>query len=58
MFQALSGVINRVMPALPVIFIGAPAAILLALGALALLAPILVGLWADAILGYMLPGAP
>lgn len=58
MFQALSGVINRVMPALPVIFIGSPAAIMLALAALALLAPVLVGLWSDAILGYMLPGAP
>ncbi|GGF53245.1 flagellar biosynthetic protein FliR [Paracoccus acridae] len=58
MFQALSGVINRVMPALPVIFIGSPAAIMLALAALALLAPVLIGLWADAVLGYMLPGAP
>lgn len=58
MFQALSGVINRVMPALPVIFIGSPAAIMLALGALALLAPLLVALWADAVLGHMLPGAP
>ncbi len=58
MFQALSGVINRVMPALPVIFIGSPAAIMLALGALALLAPVLIALWADAVLGYMLPGAP
>lgn len=58
MFQALSGVINRVMPALPVMFIGSPAAIMLALAALALLSPVLVGLWADAILGYMLPGAP
>lgn len=63
MFQALSGVINRVMPALPVIFIGSPAAIMLALAALALLAPVLVGIWADAILGHVLPdqilpGAP
>ncbi|WP_230312350.1 flagellar biosynthetic protein FliR [Paracoccus lichenicola] len=58
MFQALSGVVNRVMPALPVIFIGSPAAIMLALAALALLAPVLVALWADAVLGYMLPGAP
>ena len=58
MFQALSGVINRVMPALPVIFIGSPAAIMLALGALALLAPLLVALWADAILAHVLPGAP
>ncbi|MFC3168172.1 flagellar biosynthetic protein FliR [Paracoccus fontiphilus] len=58
MFQALSGVINRVMPALPVIFIGSPAAIMLALAALALMAPLLIGLWADAVLGHMLPGAP
>ena len=58
MFQALSGVINRVMSSLPVIFIGSPAAIMLALAALALLAPVLIGLWADAVLGYMLPGAP
>ena len=58
MFQALSGIINRVMPALPVIFIGSPAAIMLALGALALLAPVLIGLWADAVLGHMLPGTP
>lgn len=58
MFQALSGVINRVMPALPVIFIGSPAAIMLALAGLALLAPILIALWADAILGFMLVAAP
>lgn len=58
MFQALSGVINRVMPALPVIFIGSPAAIMLALAALVLLAPALIALWADEILGYMLPAAP
>lgn len=54
LFQALSGVINRVMPALPVIFIGAPASILLALVALAILAPMLVGLWADAVLDFTL----
>lgn len=58
MFQALSGVINRVMPALPVVFIGSPAAILLALAALALLAPVLVALWADAVLSFMLRGGP
>ena len=55
MFQALSGVINRVMPSLPVVFIGSPASIMLALGGLALLAPMLVGLWADAVLTFMLP---
>lgn len=58
MFQALSGVINRVMPALPVMFIGSPAAIMLALAALALLAPVLIALWADTVLGHMLPGGP
>jgi len=58
LYQALSGVINRVMPALPVVFIGAPAAVFLALAGLALLAPMLVGLWADAVLGFMLPQTP
>lgn len=58
MFQALSGVINRVMPALPVVFIGSPAAILLALAALAILTPMMIALWADAVLGYMLPEGP
>lgn len=55
LFQALSGVINRVMPALPVVFIGSPAAILLALAALAVLGPLLVGLWADIVLDFTLP---
>ncbi len=58
LFQALSGVVNRVMSALPVVFIGAPASILLALAALAILAPLLVGIWADAVLGFMLPQIP
>lgn len=58
LFQALTGVINRVMPALPVVFIGAPAAIFLALMGLAVLSPMLIGLWADAVLGFMLPVAP
>lgn len=55
LFQALSGVINRVMPALPVVFIGSPASIMLALIALALLSPMLIGIWADAVLGFTLP---
>lgn len=54
-FQALSGVINRVMPALPVMFIASPLGILMALAALAILAPMLVGLWADAVLDFTLP---
>lgn len=58
LYQALSGVINRVMPALPVIFIGAPASILLALMGLAILAPLLVGIWANAVLSFMLPAIP
>lgn len=57
LFQALTGVINRVMPALPVVFIGAPAAILLALLGLVVLAPLLIGLWADTVLSFMLPDA-
>lgn len=55
LFQALSGVINRVMPALPVIFIGSPIAILMALAALAVLAPMLIGIWSDAVLDFTLP---
>lgn len=58
LFQALSGVISRVMPALPVVFIGAPASILLALAGLTILAPLLISLWADQVLGFMLPEAP
>lgn len=56
LFQALSGVINKVMPALPVAFIGAPAAILLALVALAVFSPMIVQLWSDAVLSFTLPG--
>ncbi|QBX33474.1 flagellar biosynthetic protein FliR [Paracoccus liaowanqingii] len=58
LYQSLSAVINRVMPALPVVFIGAPASILLALAALVVLAPLLLGIWADAVLGFMLPPIP
>lgn len=57
LFQAVSGVVNRVMPAFPVVFAAAPAAILLALVALAVLAGPLVAVWADAILGFTLPEA-
>lgn len=58
LFQALSGVVNRVMPALPVVFIGAPASIALALVGLAVLAPLLVAIWADRILSFTLPVLP
>ena len=55
LFQAISGVVNRVMPAFPVVFAAAPAAILLALVALAILSVPLVAVWADAILDFTLP---
>lgn len=49
LFQALSGMISKVMPTLPVIFIAAPGAILLALLALVVLAPSILSVWADAV---------
>lgn len=55
LFQALSGVISKVMPALPIVFVGAPAAILLALIALAILTPAILSVWADAIMSFILP---
>ena len=57
LFQAVSGVVNRVMPAFPVVFAAAPAAVLLALVALAVLSVPLVAVWADAILDFTLPEA-
>lgn len=57
LYQALSGVISKVMPALPVLFIGAPGSILLAQVGLAVAAPLLVGIWADAVLAVSLPEA-
>lgn len=51
LFQALSGVISKVMPSLPIVFIAAPGAILLALVALCVVTPILLSIWADALLG-------
>lgn len=38
------------MPAMPIVFVAAPAAILLALAALALLVPGLLGIWARDVL--------
>lgn len=55
LFQALSGVVNRVMPAFPVVFAGAPAAILLALAALAVLAAPIIAVWADALFVTAVP---
>lgn len=56
LFQALSGVISKVMPALPIVFIGAPAAILLALVALCLLVPAILSVWSEHLMTFMLPG--
>lgn len=54
LFQLLSGVVARVMPALPIVFLLAPAAILVALIALAIVTPSVLGLWADHVLGFSL----
>lgn len=53
LFQLLSGMISKVMPALPVMFIAAPAAIMLALVALAILTPAILSTWAEAVLSVM-----
>src|SRR5690606_20073573 len=53
LFQVLSGMISKVMPTLPVVFIIAPGAILMALLGLAVLAPSILAIWADAVLGKM-----
>ncbi len=58
LFQALSGMISKVMPALPIAFIGAPAAILLALLALAALSPAILSIWADHVMTFTPPGGP
>jgi len=56
LFQLLSGVVARVMPAMPIVFVAAPAAILLALAALALLTPGLLSIWAEDVLSLEPPG--
>lgn len=53
LFQLLSGMISKVMPALPVVFIAAPGAVLLALFGLALLTPSSLSIWATAVLDVM-----
>lgn len=50
LYQALAGVVGKVMPSLPIVFVGAPAAILLALTGMALFAASILGVWADAML--------
>lgn len=55
LYQCLQGIVSRVMPSLPVVFVGAPAALLLALIAIAILATPILALWADAVLDLRLP---
>ncbi len=55
LYQLLIGVVNKVMPSLPVVFIGAPAIILMALIGLAILSPGILGMWANAVLSAGLP---
>ena len=52
LYQLLTGVVNRVMPSLPVVFIGAPAIIMLALVGLAVLAPAILSGWAQAVFDH------
>lgn len=49
LYQLLTGIVNRVMPTLPVVFIGAPAIILMALIGLAILAPAILSGWSNAV---------
>lgn len=55
LYQCLQGIVSRVMPALPVVFVGAPAILMLALVAVAVLAAPILSLWADFILDLRLP---
>lgn len=55
LYQCLQGIVSRVMPALPVVFIGAPAALFLAMLGLALLAVPILAVWSDAMLDLRLP---
>lgn len=55
LFQMLSGIIARVMPAMPVVFVAAPGAIMLALIAMALLIPGILSIWANDLLSFQLP---
>ncbi|WP_134682418.1 flagellar biosynthetic protein FliR [Paracoccus ravus] len=58
LFQIISANISKVMPALPVMFVAAPAAILLSLAAFVILTPSTLSVWADAVLNFMADGVP
>lgn len=55
LYQCLQGIVSRVMPSLPVVFVGAPAALLLALVGIAILAVPILSHWADQLLDLRLP---
>ncbi|MDT1063154.1 flagellar biosynthetic protein FliR [Paracoccus sp. CPCC 101403] len=58
LFQILTGMASKAMPALPMMLIAAPAAILLALVALTLLTPAILSGWARAVLDVMQSDLP
>lgn len=58
LYQTLSGVINRVMPSLPVIFIGSSLSVFLAIAGAAILSPLLIEIWANAVLDFTLRSSP
>lgn len=53
LFQLLSGMISKVMPNLPIVFIAAPGAIMMALIALAVLTPSILSVWSGAVLDVL-----
>jgi flagellar biosynthetic protein FliR len=53
LFQVLSGMISKVMPNLPIVFIAAPGAIIIALLALAVLVPSILSVWSGAVLDVL-----
>lgn len=58
LFQLLTGIVSKVMPSLPIVFIAAPAAILMALLGIALLAPSILSVWAESLLSLIESGPP
>lgn len=55
LYQCLLAVVSKVMPSLPVVFVGAPAALLLALTGIALFAASILGVWSDVVFDFTLP---
>lgn len=53
LYNLTLGIINRAMPQLMVVFVGAPAITAAGLGLLMLLAPVMLALWVEALNGFM-----